>query len=440
MQVQTSSRRDFLRRGGVFAAGMLAWPSWLPRIVLTPRDAAPQGDTLVCIFMRGAADGLNLVVPHGDSGYYAHRETLALPPPNAGNPNAAIDLDGFFGLHPRLQPVKEIYDQGALALVHAVGSPDPTHSHFDAMDYMERGTPGEKQIPTGWIGRHLQATSSGSSPFRAIGMGPLLQASLLGPVQATALQSIADFHLRGDRQELQSIQATLASLYDGNGFIESRGQQTLQAMRDLGKIAANKYAPSGGAKYPETPFGKSLATVAQLVKAGMGVQVACVDIGGWDTHVQQGAVTDGQMPKLIDEFGKGLAAFYADMQDEMKHAVVVTMSEFGRRVQENASHGTDHGHGNVMFVLGGGISGGKVYGNWPGLATDKLYGPGDVAITTDFRDILGEIVRKRLLNPNLAAVFPNYTTFRFQGLAKDAQATTQPPVIELPFNIRIALG
>jgi uncharacterized protein (DUF1501 family) len=441
MNDDTTLRRDLLGRTGVLAIGALTWPLWMPRVALAPRDAPTQGDLLVCVFMRGAADGLNLVVPYGDKDYYAARDTLALQQPKASNAQAVIDLDGFFGLHPNLRPLKEIYDAKALAIVHAVGSPDPTHSHFDAMDFMERGTPGEKAILTGWIGRHLQqVASSNQSPFRAVGMGLLLQQSLRGPVQATALQSIADFHLRGDVKQIENIQTALASLYQGDGFVEREGQQTLQAMRDLAKIAANNYVPANGAKYPETVYGKSLATVAQLIKAGIGLEVAAVDIGGWDTHVQQGGA-DGQMPRLIDEFAKGLAAFYADLQDQMKHSTVVTMSEFGRRVQENASRGTDHGHGNLMFVMGGGINGGKVYGEWPGLSKDNLYGPGDLAITTDFRDVLGEIVQKRLLDSKLATVFPNYTTFKFRGIAQDnTTGSAQSQALGLPFNIRIPIG
>ncbi len=441
MDNDTTSRRELLKHTGVIAMGMLAWPAWMPRVALASPDASSPGDILVAIFMRGAADGLNLVVPYGDKDYYARRDTLAVAQPNANDPQTAIDLDGFFGLHPNLRPLKDIYDAGALAVVHAAGSPDPTHSHFDAMDFMERGTPGEKSIPTGWIGRHLQQmASSNKSPFRAVGMGTLLQQSLRGPVTATALQSIADFHLQGDPQRVQQIQTALASLYQGDGFIELEGQQTLQAMRDLANIAQSNYTPANSAQYPATPYGKSLQTVAQLVKAGMGLEVACVDIGGWDTHVQQGSTGDGQMPRLIDEFARGLAAFYSDLQDEMKRITVVTMSEFGRRVQENTGHGTDHGHGNVMFVIGGGIVGGKVYGDWPGLAQDKLYGPGDLAITTDFRDVLGEIAKKRLNDANLAAVFPGYTTFKFRGLAKDSGSALQTtPTIDLPFNIKIPL-
>ncbi|MBI5303800.1 MAG: DUF1501 domain-containing protein [Chloroflexi bacterium] len=436
-----TSRREWLQRTGMIALGVAAFPAWMPRLALAPQGAPTRGDVLVCVFMRGAADCLNLVAPHGDKDYYAARATLAIAQPKASQNQTAIDLDGFFGLHPALRPFKAIYDARDLAIIHAVGSPDPTHSHFDAMDYMERGTPGEKQMTTGWIGRHLQMmATSNQSPFRAIGMGALLQQSLRGTVPATALQSIADFHLQGDQRRVQQMQTALASLYEGDGFIETNGQQTLQAMRDLAKITSSKYTPAGGAKYPDTAFGKSLMAIAQLIKAGIGVEVACADLGGWDTHVQQGNAT-GQQAQLAEELSQSIAAFYTDMRDQMKQITLVTMTEFGRRVQENSNRGTDHGHGSAMFVLGGNINGGKVYGEWLGLGKDKLYGPGDLAVTTDFRDVLGEIVQKRLANSNLAGVFPNYPTFKFRGIAKEQTAMQTAPsyAIELPFNIRIPL-
>lgn len=418
-----TTRRDLLKKTGVLAMGALAFPHWMPRVALAPENAPTQGDILVCIFQRGAADGLNLVVPYGDKSYYGARDTLAIKEPQSRDGQAVIDLDGFFGLHPSLAPFKDIWDAKQLAIVHAVGSPDPTHSHFDAMDFMERGTPGEKAMPTGWIGRHLsQLASSNKSPFRAVGMGTLLQQALRGPVSATALQSISDFHLRGDNRQVQQFQSALASLYAGDGFIESEGRQTLQTINDLSTLSQSNYAPANGARYPDGAFGRGLQSVAQLIKAGMGLEVACVDLGGWDTHVQEGG-TDGQMPRLMDEFARGIAAFYSDMQDQMKRITLVTMTEFGRRVQENTSHGTDHGHASVMFALGGGIKGGKVYGEWPGLAKENLYGPGDLAITTDFRDVLGEILTKRLGNTNLAAVFPGYSTNKFRGLASDLTAS-----------------
>lgn len=415
----TIKRRELLKKSGVLAMGMLSLPVWMPRVAFRqPNAAASVQDIMVVVFLRGGADGLNMVIPHGDPNYYALRRAIAIGQPGARKTGATIDLDGFFGLHPSLAPLQELWQQKTLAAVQAVGSPDPTHSHFDAMDYMERGTPGEKAMATGWIGRHLQVKASEKqSPFRAVGLGAIVQQSLRGSIPTIALQSIADFHLRGDAQQLGRIQQTISSLYDGNEFIEVEGQETLAAMDTLAKIANQAYKPSNNAKYPKTYFGQSLATLGQLIKSDLGVEVAAVDLGGWDTHQQQGA-GEGQMARLLEEFAQGLAAFYTDMRDRMKNITLVTMSEFGRRAQENSSHGTDHGHGNVMFVMGGNVNGGKVYGDWPTLAPDKLYGPGDLEITTDFRDVLGEIAQKRLGNPNLAAIFPNYSTFNFRGVVK----------------------
>jgi len=425
-------RRDLLKKSGVLAMGMMAWPAWLPRVALRDADVQSKGDILVVIFMRGGVDGLNVIVPHGDGDYYAYRETLAIAQPKASQANSAIDLNGFYGLHPALRPLKELYDQGVLAGIHAAGSPDPTHSHFDAMDYMERGTPGEKQMATGWIGRHLQVKASDNkSPFRAVGLGTIVQQSLRGPIPAIALQSIADFHVRGEENEVAKIQQAIAYLYEGGEFLDIEGQETIQAMNMLAKIAQSRYTPTHGAHYQQGCFGQASATLAQLINSELGVEAAAVDIGGWDTHPHQGGDM-GQMPTLLEEFANGLHAFYSDLQERMKNITLVTMSEFGRRAQENSSHGTDHGHGNVMFLMGGGVNGGNVYGDWPGLAASKLYGPGDLAITTDFRDVLGEIVQKRLANTNLAAVFPNYAKFNFRGLVKHA-ATAQR--IEKPVGV-----
>jgi len=414
------SRRDFMKLATISVGGFAlapALPSWMPRMAFAPQGVEPPGDLLVCIFQRGGMDGLNAVIPHGDADYYHLRSQLAIAEPS-NNDKTGIDLDGFFGLHPSLRPFKDLWDEKALAVVHAVGSPDPTHSHFDAMDYMERGTPGEKTIATGWIGRHLQSAPwQNDSPFRAIGMGGIMQASLRGPIPVTTLQSIADFHLQGDTNRLSEIRQRLDSLYGLGSSLDAPAKDTFNAVDILSKANVTNYTPSGGAQYPKTEFGMALQQVAQIAKADIGLEVACVDIGGWDTHNAEGA-TDGELPKLLDELSSGLAALYKDMGDRAKKMTVVTMSEFGRRAHENASGGTDHGHGNCMFVLGGGINGGKVYGQWPGLAADKLYGPGDLNVTTDYRDVLGEIVQKRLKNSQTSDVFPDFPNLKDLGIAK----------------------
>jgi uncharacterized protein (DUF1501 family) len=419
------SRRDFLK---IAATGLTGWtlapqlPAWMPRLAFAAEDVEPQGDVLVCVFQRGGMDGLNAVIPHGEAEYYRRRPTLAVPEPKSGDDTTGVDLDGFFGLHPALRQLKDLWDDKALAIVHATGSPDPTHSHFDAMDYMERGTPGEKSLPTGWIGRHLQtAPWQNQSPFRAVGMGGAAQASLRGPVPVTVLKSIADFHLAGRTQDLAEIQQTLTALYTLKPALAGSAESTFEAIGILEKVDVTSYTPEQNAQYPEGDFGLALMQVAQLAKAEVGLEVACVDIGGWDTHAAQGGV-EGELPGLLTQLASGLTALYRDLGDRAKRVTIVTMSEFGRRVQENGSAGTDHGHGNAMFVLGGGVNGGKVYGEWPTLAPEALADPGDLAITTDFRDVLGEIVQKRLANPKLAEVFPGYTDWKMRGVVREGTA------------------
>lgn len=425
MTAPTLTRRDFIKFTAAslpalsLAPTMDHWPSYQPRLAFAPPGVEPQGDILVCVFQRGGMDGLNAVIPHGETNYYDRRPTLAVAEPKPGDDQTGIDLDGFFGLHPALRPLKDVWDDRGLAIVHAVGSPDPTHSHFDAMDYMERGTPGEKQIPTGWIGRHLQtAPWQNNSPFRAVGMGGVMQASLRGPVPVTTLQSIADYHLAGRADELAAIQKTLASLYSLDGQLKPEADETFSATDLLAGIDVSHYTPANGAAYSETEFGLAMKQVAQLAKAEIGLEVACVDIGGWDTHASEGGV-EGQMSDLLGEFASGLAALYEDLGDLRKKVTIITMSEFGRRAYENGSHGTDHGHGNVMFALGGNVNGGKVYGDWPGLSDAQLTGPGDLQITTDFRDVLGEIVQKRLANPDhLSDIFPEYNDWKMRGIVR----------------------
>jgi len=410
------TRRDFLKQAGsVGAIGIskTLFPSWMPRLAFRSPEmqSGAPGDVLVSVFLRGGTDGLSAVIPFGEgSNYYDQRPTLAVPEPGS-NYFTAVDLDGFFGFHPGLASLKPIYDAGSLAVVHAAGSTDSSRSHFDAMLFMEHGTPGDKGVTTGWIGRHLQSAAwQNNSPFRAVGMGAMLQDSLRGPVSSLSLRSIADFHLRGREDELARMQQTLAQLYRIEAPPDEIGRQAslvFDTMTVLQALNAVEYQPSGGAVYPDTEFGMGLRQIAQLIKANVGLEVACVDFGGWDTHENQG--TDGgAFSNMIGELGQGLAAFNTDLGDAMNGVSLVTMSEFGRRVEENASAGTDHGHGNFMLLMGGGIEGGQVYSNWPTLDPRAL-DDGDLAITTDYRDVLAEIVQNRLMNPALDQVFPNHT-------------------------------
>lgn len=410
----TMSRRTFLgsslQAAGalLFGNALVALPSWMPSIRLADPHVGPRGDTLVCIFLRGGADGLNMVVPHGDDHYYSHRPTIGIPRPDDNSETLrTLDLDGFFGLHPALEPLQAIFQAGDMAFVHATGSPDDSRSHFEAMALMERGAAARDY--TGWIARHLASLDTGNeSALRAIGIGEMLPASLTGAVSATALQSIADYHLQGRDERVGEMQALLHTLYSqDDDMLSAVAGQTMAAMEVLSGLDMANYVPRGRA-YPERNFGRGMQTVAQLVRADVGVEVACVDLGGWDTHVVQGS-TEGQMANLMGELAGGLAAFYEDLQDKAENVTVVVMSEFGRRLQENSGLGTDHGHGNMMMVMGGGILGGRVYADWPGLAEEQLAGPGDLEITTDYRDVLGEILSKRLNNPYTADVFPGYT-------------------------------
>ncbi len=408
-------RRDLLANLG--ALGTLGvsralLPGWLPQLAFRSLEtvSAAPGDTLVCIFLRGGMDGLSAVVPYGEgSTLFDARPTQRVHEPGKAQ-GAALDLDGFFGLHPALEPLTDIYRTGHLGIVHAVGSTDSTRSHFDAMQFMENGTPGTKATSTGWLGRHLKSAAwENGSPFRAVGMGAMLPASLRGGTPLS-LRSIADFHLRGRQDEVGRMERMLADLYTLHTPDEMLGPQAELVFEtvEMLKSLEHKYQPAGGASYPDDHhgFGKGLKQIAQLIKAEVGLEVACLDLGGWDTHEGQGTL-DGNFNYLLGTLARGLEAFYTDLGDRMQRVTVLTMSEFGRRVKENASAGTDHGHGGVMMLMGGGVKGGRVYSQWPTLERDAL-SDGDLAVTTDYRDVLAEVVAQRLGNPKLAEVFPDH--------------------------------
>ena len=378
--------------------------SVLPRLAFAPAKLSPRGDVLVVIFLRGAADMLNVVVPHGEDAYYALRPTLGIPRPddkNAKVEERTIDLDGFFGFHPTLRPLLPIWQEKQLAIIHACGAPDESRSHFKSMELMERGVDDEKGPASGWIGRHLATLNTGNhSPLRAVGMGTLPQRSLSGSVPVSALRSIADFHLGGDARAVAQMRSALNTIYNGDAL----GQETLNIMDILQKLDPSQ---SINSQYPASDFGLALRQTAMLIKAEVGLEVSAIDLGGWDTHFAQGGST-GQMAGLLADLSAGLAAFHADIAAHLGHVTVVAMSEFGRRAAENGSLGTDHGHGSMMMVLGGHVQGGKIHGNWPGLRDGQLIGPGDLAVTTDYRDVLGEICLKRLNNAALGEIFPGY--------------------------------
>src|SRR5229473_1476669 len=404
------TRRVFLRNSALAAVGTAALPSFLTRAAYGAADSGSRPKRLIVLFQRGAADGLNIVVPHGEAAYYAARPTINIPK------KSVLDLDGFFGLHPSMSAFQPLWQQKHLAIVHAAGSPDPTRSHFDAQDYMESGTPGRKATTDGWLNRALPDAPGGRiSPVRAVSLGTGLPRSLRGHNDAVAINNLNDFQVRDPRGA-----STFESMY-ANAFdkaLNATGRETFEAVKMMQSIQKQPYTPANGAKYPNGRFGQSLVQVAQLIKSDVGLEVAFTDVGGWDTHVNEvGAKpTAGQLANLLGNFAESLAALHQDLGDRMADVSVVTMSEFGRTVRENGTRGTDHGHANVMFAFGGNIKGGKVYGDWPGLEPEQLYEERDLNLTTDFRDVLSELVTRHLGNRLVTNVFPGYAEPKFRGL------------------------
>jgi len=400
-----TNRRFFLRNGALAIAGTTAIPSFLVRSVLAEAAATNPGRRLVVVFQRGAADGLNVVVPYKEKNYYAMRPTIAIPE------NQVIDLDGFFGLHPSLAAFKPLYDQGHLAIVHASGSPDMSRSHFDAQDYMESGTPGVKSTEDGWLNRALQSEdlrhNREHTAFRALALGAQVPRTLAGTVPAIALSNVNNFTVGGRGPAPSPAASAFAAMYNetGDHLFHTTGEETFDAVKMLRDANPAQYKPAAGVEYPNSEFGNNMKQIAQLLKANLGVEAAFTDVGGWDTHQNQGAV-DGQLANRLSDFSASISAFWRDLGDDAENITLVTMSEFGRTARQNGTGGTDHGHANAMFVLGGAVKGGKVYGRWPGLEDHQLNEGRDLTVTTDFRQVLGEAVAKTLGANNLEMVFP----------------------------------
>jgi len=404
------TRRFVLRGSAVAMAGAGMMPVWLARAAAAGN--AGRKKILVAIFLRGAADGLNIVAPFSEKRYYELRPALAVRPPGGG-PGSAIDLDGRFGLHPALDILKPLWDAKQLAIVEATGSPDPTRSHFDAQDYMESGTPG-RTAADGWLNRALSPMGPETSPLRALAMSTQLPRTLRGDRAAISVHDLQSFQT--GNQEAASI---LESMYSNaaDARLSSTGRDSFAAMKMIQTINQEQYNPAGGAQYFQGgELGRSLLQLARFIKADVGVEAAFAEIGGWDHHGNE----QGQMFGLLRQFGSALRAFTQDMGDRMEDIVLVTMSEFGRTAQENGDNGTDHGHGGLMMVLGGAVQGGKVYGEWPGLEREQLYEGRDLAVTTDFREVLGELVSEHLGQRNLDRVFPGFKRGETLGLLKTA--------------------
>jgi len=402
-----SSRRSFLKSTGIGFLALGLPPSFLVRAAGAEQNT--RGKALVVIFQRGGMDGLNVVIPFKDRAYYALRPTIAVKEPATGE-ERAIDLDGYFALHPALMPIKPIYDKGQLAIVHAAGSPDNSRSHFDSQDYMELGTPGIKSTPDGWLNRYLSEKPVPGSPFRGVAVSPQMPRTLVGSAPALSMSSIEEFRLRN-----AAMASMLENLYTNSAdpLFRQGGKSLFDAMAKLRAIES-KLPPSTGS-YPMGRLGNGLKQVARLIKADVGLEVAFTEIEGWDTHVAEGGAT-GQLANRLKELAEALAAFHQDLGDHLEDVVVVTMSEFGRTARENGNRGTDHGHANVMFVLGSSVRGGKVYGRWPGLAPEVLYEGRDLNLTTDYRAVCGEVLTRHLGQRDLSKIFPGFRTPGFLGL------------------------
>ncbi|HWP57197.1 MAG TPA: DUF1501 domain-containing protein [Candidatus Acidoferrales bacterium] len=390
------SRRAFLKDSGLGLLALGFPPSFLLRAARAA-DKRP-GRALVVVFQRGGMDGLNAVIPFREASYYKMRPTIAIPEP-AAREGRGIDLDGFYALHPALAPLKPIYDQGRLAIVHAAGSPNNTRSHFDAQDYMETGTPGVKSTPDGWLNRHL---GGGGTPLRAVALTGRLPRILYGDAPALNLTSIAEFRLRAERatEMLERLYADAA-----DPVFQASGRRLLAAIRALAELRSAIPAASG--KYPQGPFGSRLSEIARLIKANIGLEIAFTEIEGWDTHVNEGGTT-GILANRLRTLAEGLSAFFYDLGERMEEVVLVTLSEFGRTARENGNRGTDHGHANAMFVMGGKVRGGKVYGAWPGLEPEQLHEGRDLALTTDFRAVCADILARHLGAADINKVFPAF--------------------------------
>lgn len=413
-------RRVFVRSGALALVTMGLSPSFLRRTAFgleLPRAA--KGKVLICLFQRGAADALNVVVPFGDTEYFRLRPNIAIPrPARSAGENGSIDLDGFFGLHPALSPLAPLWKRGMLAPIHAVGSPSATRSHFDAQDYMESGTPDVKGTRDGWLNRYLATcdtceAGAAKSPFRAVAMTPQTPRILQGPSPAVAMNSLDAFTVRSAGGMVERLEALYRT--GSADLVHATGAETFDAVKMLREANPQRYQPEHGAEYPRSEFGKRLRQIAQLIKAGVGLEVAFADVGGWDTHVNQGGAT-GQLANRLGDFARSIAALVTDLGDRMDDVVILTMSEFGRMARQNGNGGTDHGHAGSMFAIGGSVRGGRVLGRWPGLAREQLYEGRDLALTTDFRTVFGEVVRTHLGAPSAAPLFPGFANAGSVGL------------------------
>jgi uncharacterized protein (DUF1501 family) len=397
MPKQTLPRRQFLQ-GCSYAIASMAGAR-LTNLSFAPQD--DNADTLVVVFLRGGWDALNVVPPlqGDDRGFYEKaRPDLKI--------TDLLQLNDQFGLHPALNPLYDLYQAGKMGVVHAVGLDHDTRSHFDAQEFIELGTPGAKNTTSGWITRHLRETGVSSIlPVLSTSGQP---SSLLDFVPTVSLSTPSDFS-QWDNGLIESQQAALRKMYSGSSLLHKAGARTLDALNIVSPLVEQEYQPSNGATYDDDELGQQLKTIAQMMKLETGLRIAAVDFGGWDTHEYENDGNGGYISDLLGQLASGLANFYQDLDSGYTDRLsVVVISEFGRRLVQNESYGTDHGHGSVMLTLGGNVNGGQVFGAWPGLHNDQLYDHADLAVTTDYRQVLGELLSTRLGNQNIESVFPGF--------------------------------
>lgn len=424
------TRRGFVVGCSAAIAAMAG--SRLTRLAFAEPGTAVNQELLVVVFLRGGMDGLNVVCPVAgvDRGHYeTARPEIAIP---VSGSNAAVPLDGQFGANPALAPLVELYNDGHLALIQATGLTLPNRSHFDSQEFIERGTPGDRTTATGWLARHLASAYNLPSQITmpSISVGSTQTTSLLGNYDTVNMSDPDQFNLQvGPWQWRAAQRVGLRHLYSGDDtWLHTAGLQALDAMDIVELNTQGSYTPANGAVYPNDSFGRQLQVVAQMTKLGLGLRIATLDLGGWDTHTDQGYDGQGYFGNLLGTLAQGLAALYTDLDgagsaNYAQRLTVVVQSEFGRRVRENADHGLDHGHGNLMMVLGGNVVGG-VHGTWPGLDPAQLFEGTDLAVTTDFRRVLSEILIRRLGNNQLGVVFPGYADYQPLGVVT---GTDLPP-------------
>lgn len=410
-----ASRRAFLKAGGLalFGIGIGGVPSFVARAAESVKTNRlyKKSKILVCIFQRGAMDGLMAVTPFTDDYLKNARPDLFMSAAKSDSGKSLIDLDGRFGLHPSMNSFEPLFREKRLAIVHGIGSPNNTRSHFDAQDYMESGTPFNKGTSSGWLNRAVGLLGHEASPFRAVSLTSSMPRSFYGDQPAIAIRDLKDFavQLKGNQMGANMAAKSFEELYDqtSSSLLKETGKESFDAVKMLQKTDVKNYTPANGAQYPNTALGNSLKQIAQLIKMDVGLEVAFAESGGWDTHFNQGT-ENGVFARNVNDLSKSITAFWTDVESMQDDITVMTMTEFGRTVKQNGTGGTDHGRASCSFILGNDVKGGIVHGNIKPLAVENLEDGRDLAVTTDFRNVFSEVADIHLKIQNDSILFPDW--------------------------------